>query len=183
MNSNHVKGILAADTVVVTVIADHKNWKNIRGLQIFGKAQHLDQDERSEAEGLYLQTFDNLRHALSAPSTAAERKISERLLASDFFCIRPMMIRVIDNTKGFGHTEEFIVGDPPVAISRHSPAQQMKLPVRQPSKPSTLWLIFAPRKRYRIGLNGVRSFFVGKMKVKSNLTLGLSLVATTCPPR
>jgi len=114
MNSNHVKGILAADTVVVTVIADHKNWKNIRGLQIFGKAQHLDQDERFEAEGLYLQKFEKIRHVLSAPSTMAEREISERFLASDFFCIRPTTIRIIDNTKGFGHTEEFVVGDPPV---------------------------------------------------------------------
>lgn len=114
MHSNHVKELLAADTVAVTVNADHKEWKDIRGLQIFGTAQHLEQDERSEAEGLYLQKFENMRHVLSAPSTAAERKISEKFLASDFFCIRPKMIRIIDNTKGFGHTEEFIVGGPPV---------------------------------------------------------------------
>ena len=84
MNSNHVKGFLAADTVVVTVIADHKNWKNIRSLQIFGKAQHLDQDERFEAEGLYLQKFEKIRHVLSAASTMAERKISEWFLQAIF---------------------------------------------------------------------------------------------------
>ena len=106
--SRHVQDLLASGTVAVTVNADHKEWKGIRGLQIYGAAERLDQDERPEAEGLYLQKFTDLRQLLSAPSTAAERMISHEFQASDFYRIRPATIRMIDNTKGFGHIEEFL---------------------------------------------------------------------------
>lgn len=112
-NSRHVRDSLSADKVAATVNADHKEWTSIRGLQISGTVRRLNQDERAEAQSLYLEKFKDLKHVICTPSSAAERKISGSFQASDFFCIRPLTIRMIDNIKGFGYTEEFSPGSLP----------------------------------------------------------------------
>jgi len=121
-NSRHVRDSLTTGRVAATINADHKEWTAIRGLQISGTIRLLNQDERPAAQGLYLQKFKDLQHVISAPSSVAERKISDNFLASDFFCIRPLTIRMIDNTKGFGHTEEFVPGCLPAPDSATCPA-------------------------------------------------------------
>lgn len=108
-SSRHVLELIENEAVAITVNGDHKTWKNIRGLQISGTAERVGPEERARVEELYLSKFADLKQLLTAPSTAGEQRIASEFRASDFFRVRPKTIRVIDNRKEFGHTEEILV--------------------------------------------------------------------------
>lgn len=109
--TRHVRDLLAIDDVAVTVNADYRAWKHIRGLQIGGTADVVAKATRPEIVALYLDKFTELRKVVSAPAGVFEQQIAKAFEASDFFRIRPKTIRMIDNTMGFGHTSEFILDD------------------------------------------------------------------------
>jgi len=109
--TRHVQDFLANPSVAVTVNADYTEWAPITGLQIAATAERLDDDERGGAERLYLDKFQDLQRVLNSPSSEAERKILQAFRASSFFRIRPQRIRMIDNTKGFGYAQEFLLPD------------------------------------------------------------------------
>jgi len=107
--TRHVQDFLANPLVAVTVNADYTQWAPIRGLQIAATVERLSDGERPEAERLYLDKFQDLRPLLAGPSSGAERKILQAFRASSFFRIRPKRIRMIDNSRGFGFNQEFLL--------------------------------------------------------------------------
>lgn len=109
--TRHVQDFLANPSVAVTVNADYTEWAPIRGLQIAGTVERLGDEERPAAERLYLDKFQDLRPLLAGPASEAERNILQAFRASSFFRIRPGRIRMIDNTKGFGYNQEFLLPD------------------------------------------------------------------------
>jgi len=109
--TRHIRNLLTSNSVAVTVNADYRTWNSIRGLQIGGTAAVVAQATRSEIVALYLDKFTELRKVVSAPDDVLEQQIAKALAASDFFRIRPKTIRMIDNTKGFGHTSEFLLDE------------------------------------------------------------------------
>src|SRR5690606_16711672 len=104
--TRHIRNLLAINDVAVTVNADYSSWNCIRGLQIGGTADVVGQATRSKVVALYLDKFTELRKVVSAPADGLEQQIARAFAASDFFRIRPKTIRMIDNTKGFGHKSE-----------------------------------------------------------------------------
>jgi len=106
-NSRHARELLECGTVAVTVNDDYRHWAGIRGLQIAGRANRVPRARRSEVAELYLKKFGELEKLIENPGSAEEKIIARRFAASDFFCIRPMTIKMIDNARGFGNSSEF----------------------------------------------------------------------------
>lgn len=105
--TRHVRDLLANPAVAATVNADLDDWEKIRGLQIAARAEPVTAEERPAATALYLERFPAVARILGAPQGESEGKIAKGFAASDFFCLRPLTIRLVDNTRGFGHKREF----------------------------------------------------------------------------
>lgn len=105
--TRHVRDLLAAGAVAVTVNGDHDSWDDIRGLQISGAAEPVPEAQRPDVVERYLGKFAKIRRVVESPANPAERAIAEGFRASPFFRIRPVTIRLIDNTVSFGHRTEW----------------------------------------------------------------------------
>ncbi len=105
--TRHARDLLANPEVAATVNADLDDWEAIRGLQIAARAEPVAADHRAAATTLYLEKFPAVARILEAPQSGSEVKIAKGFAASDFFCLRPRTIRLVDNTQGFGHKREF----------------------------------------------------------------------------
>jgi len=108
-DSRHARELRADQRVAVTVNTDHSQWAGIRGLQIAATAEPVEAQDRPSVETLYLMKSKELQPLLAAPGSAAEDRIAQKFNASLFFRIRPITIRLIDNTQGFAHAQEFQV--------------------------------------------------------------------------
>ena len=105
--TRHVRDLLATGAVAVTVNGVHDSWDDIRGLQISGIAEPVPDAQRPEVVERYLGKFTKIRRAVEHPANAAERLVADRFRASPFFRVRPVAIRLIDNTVSFGHRTEW----------------------------------------------------------------------------
>ncbi|MEJ8569675.1 pyridoxamine 5'-phosphate oxidase family protein [Elongatibacter sediminis] len=120
--SRHVRNLGADRRVCVTVNGDHDDWFDIRGLQIDGVAEYIAPAQRDEVAEYYLSRFSDLRRIVSEPGTAAEHKIAAAFQASEFIRVRPQFIRLIDNTRGFGTSIEFVLEAGSGDSKGHEPA-------------------------------------------------------------
>jgi uncharacterized protein YhbP (UPF0306 family) len=107
--TRHAADIERDPKVAVAVNAQHKDWSDIRGLQISGVAEIVPPDQRSGAVEIYLTKFPDLRPLFSAPRDEQESRIAKAFAASPFYRVRPSQIRFIDNTKSFGHSDEYVL--------------------------------------------------------------------------
>ena len=89
--------------------SQHKDWSDIRGLQIGGVAEIVPSDQRADAVETYLAKFPGLRSLFSAPRDEQETRIAQAFAASPFYRVRPNRIRFIDNTRAFGHSDEYVL--------------------------------------------------------------------------
>ncbi len=108
-DTRHAADIERNPKVAVAVNAQHKDWSGIRGLQIGGVAEIVPPDQRADAVETYLAKFPDLRPLFSAPRTKQESRIAQAFAASPFYRVRPDRIRFIDNTKAFGHSDEYVL--------------------------------------------------------------------------
>ncbi len=93
--------------VAATVNPDCDNWNDVAGLQIDGSVSIVEGVERAKALAIYLKKFPQIDALFARPEGEHEETIAARLQAANFYRITPAMIRVIDNSQGFGHREEF----------------------------------------------------------------------------
>jgi uncharacterized protein YhbP (UPF0306 family) len=105
--TRHGRDMAADARVAVTVNPDADNWNDVRGLQIAGRADVVDGAERARALLLYFSKFPQIDALYQKPADKHEETIATRLKAANFYRVRPTMIRVIDNEKGFGNRVEF----------------------------------------------------------------------------
>ncbi len=108
-NTRHAVDIERNPKVAVAVNAQHKDWSDIRGLQIGGVAEIVPSDQRAGAVETYLAKFPALRPLFSAPRNEQESRIAQAFAASPFYRVRPNRIRFIDNSKAFGHSDEYVL--------------------------------------------------------------------------
>jgi uncharacterized protein YhbP (UPF0306 family) len=87
---------------------DNADWGEIKGLQLDGVADVVSKSDRDGVIETYLGKFPSLRKLYQASENEQDRQIVARLLESHFYRISPKWIRLIDNSKGFGHNEEMI---------------------------------------------------------------------------
>ena len=105
LDTRHSRHLEADPRVAATVAPDYTDFRDIRGLQIFGRAQRIT-GVAAVARAMLLMTgrYGFLRELASGP--APLRQAVER---AGFYRLSPERITLIDNTRGFGHKETLLV--------------------------------------------------------------------------
>jgi uncharacterized protein len=94
--SRHSMNLARIHRVAVTIHVETWDWRDIQGLQIEGEARAIgDPDERDRAWSLFRGKF---------PFT---NEFVDQIVRSSFYVVVPKWIRLIDNTREYGHREEF----------------------------------------------------------------------------
>jgi uncharacterized protein len=94
----HSQNVAHDSRVAATVYADGQQWQTIRGLQLEGVCTPLSGEAAETAQTAYLAKY---------PFIAADPFLAGMLQKVTFYKILPTWLRLIDNSQGFGHKEEF----------------------------------------------------------------------------
>lgn len=94
----HARHIGAGARVAATIEANNQDWRSIRGLQIHGLAAPCTEEEAVIARRVYAERFPFIAHAGTLTAALARAR---------YYRLTPTWIRLIDNTRGFGHKEEW----------------------------------------------------------------------------
>lgn len=105
-SSRHSQNISANSKVAATVKKDHNDWLRIRGLQIEGRVSISPDRERLLL--LYRNKFPRLAQLIDHAASDQEKLIRDRLKSSNFYQLKPVNIRLIDNSVGFGSRMEMM---------------------------------------------------------------------------
>ena len=106
-SSRHSQNLMRDARVAATVHSDGQAWQKIRGVQIEGSVQ-LVEDARilGEAVWTYAGRYDFLRGLLDDGGDGPPA-LRGPVASSRFYLLRPAWIRLIDNSQGFAHKEEW----------------------------------------------------------------------------
>ena len=104
VTSLHCKHIAANPRVSVSISRQCADWKDIRGLQLDGVASVVSEADRDAVVEIYLAKFPALKKLHKAS------EILSIFRESSFYRISPEWIRLIDNSKAFGHKDEMLFG-------------------------------------------------------------------------
>jgi uncharacterized protein YhbP (UPF0306 family) len=96
----HCQHIAANPRVSVSISRQCVGWKDIKGLQLDGVAGVVSEADREAVVEIYLAKFPALKKLHQAS------EILSIFRESSFYRISPEWIRLIDNSKGFGHKDE-----------------------------------------------------------------------------
>ncbi len=98
----HCQHIADNPRVSVSITGQVADWREIKGLQLDGVAGVVSKTDRDGVIETYLTKFPALRKLQPAFDIFA------LLSESRFYRISPKWIRMIDNSKGFGHKDEML---------------------------------------------------------------------------
>lgn len=96
-DTRHASAILTDNRVAGTIHRDRQHWKEIRGVQLTGRCYRLDSAERVTGWALLMKRAEWRNAAQLAPALA---KV-------DLWKVVPDWMRLIDNSQGFGHKDEW----------------------------------------------------------------------------
>jgi len=106
-NSRHSLNLLREPRVAATIHADGQAWQTIHGLQIEGTAEQVvSVHELARAIRVYASRFQFLKDLLTGGDDGPVT-LRGPVASSRFYVLRPAWIRLIDNSRGFGHREEW----------------------------------------------------------------------------
>lgn len=107
--SRHCGNLAANPRVAATIQEDYKDWRDIKGVQLEGTVEAVD-SEAGKAAGMtiYAAKYPEVLRAFAGPDAgvlaAAFRKVKLYRLA-------PTRVFFIDNARGFGNRQEWVVAD------------------------------------------------------------------------
>jgi len=87
--------------VSATVQEDYRNWHEIKGIQLEGKAKRIEGIEQAAAAVRYGLKFPVIGNLTDAP-----KEIIAALDRIVWFRVMPARLYFIDNSLGFGHPKE-----------------------------------------------------------------------------
>jgi nitroimidazol reductase NimA-like FMN-containing flavoprotein (pyridoxamine 5'-phosphate oxidase superfamily) len=98
-NSQKARNLAECDKVSVTVNRPYRNWNEIMGLSLAGRARPVtDQAEMARIGALMLKKFPQIgQYMPEDPGSLA------------LFRIAPTVVSLLDYSKGFGHTDLLVV--------------------------------------------------------------------------
>jgi uncharacterized protein YhbP (UPF0306 family) len=102
VTTRHCQHIAANPQVSVSISEQVAGWKEIKGLQLDGVATVVSKADRDSVVETYLTKFPALKNLQRAS------EILRVFRESNFYRISPKWIRIVDNSKGFGHKDEVI---------------------------------------------------------------------------
>jgi uncharacterized protein len=98
----HSQNVARDGRVAATIYADGQQWQTIQGLQVEGTCAALSGEEAEAARAIYLAKY---------PFIAEDKFLAGMLSQITFYKISPTWLRLIDNSQGFGHKEEWGEGN------------------------------------------------------------------------
>jgi uncharacterized protein YhbP (UPF0306 family) len=97
-HTRHAQNITTHPRIAATIQENYQNWEEIKGIQLEGIAQHLQDKEREAAIKLYTARFAFLQQADSVMKTSLNKV--------NWYRIIPDKLYFIDNSQGLGHRTE-----------------------------------------------------------------------------
>lgn len=101
-DARHSRNLRAEPRVAVTIQEDYADWRGIRGVQLIADARELAGEEESAARALYAAKFPGILDGQPEGSG-----IPRALAKIRWYGLRATWVRFIDNSRGFGHREEW----------------------------------------------------------------------------
>lgn len=96
--ARHSQNIARQKRVAATIYADGQQWQTIKGLQLEGVCTELAGQTARTARAIYTAKY---------PFISRNKLLQLMFLKVTFYQIKPTWLRLIDNSLGFGHKEEF----------------------------------------------------------------------------
>ncbi len=107
--SRHCRNLSGNSRAGVTIQEDYKDWREIKGVQLEGKVRLVDSEiERAEAMAIYARKYPEVVKIFANPGSGV---LAEAFLKVKLYCLTPTKIFFIDNARGFGQRQEWIVGE------------------------------------------------------------------------
>lgn len=95
--TRHSHNIGRDSRVAATIYADGQDWHSIRGIQLEGICTALSGSAAQAARTVYLAKYSFI---------GQNKLLAMMLKLVTFYKITPIWIRLVDNSRGFGHKEE-----------------------------------------------------------------------------
>lgn len=109
--AQHVVNLACDQRVAITIHEDYRDWRHIQGVQIRGHAHPIRPGlELVRAMELYFRKYPLLKEFIFDPLKAGER-LTQKFGASLFLVVEPVWVRWIDNRRGFGFRQEWVLSD------------------------------------------------------------------------
>jgi uncharacterized protein YhbP (UPF0306 family) len=102
--SRHCRNLALDARCAATIQEDCADWAGIKGIQLEGRVLELQGEEREHAQRLYAAKFP-----VAVPADAPPA-VREALARVRWYRLLAERLRFIDNSRGFGHREEFEPG-------------------------------------------------------------------------
>jgi len=99
--TRHSRNIAAQPGVAVTIQEDYRDWPEIKGIQLEGKAERIEGAERAEAMARYGLKFPVVGNLAEAPA-----QIARAMSKVAWYKVVPERFYLIDNSLGLGHRDE-----------------------------------------------------------------------------
>jgi uncharacterized protein YhbP (UPF0306 family) len=100
-STRHGSALAAGGQVAITVQKDEQNWRTIQGIQGQGFCRPVTVEHRANAWKTYSERYPFVIQPFGSIATA--------LTTVAMWSVTPTWLRLIDNTKGFGHKEELSI--------------------------------------------------------------------------
>lgn len=107
-DSRHSQNLDREPRVAAAIYADGQAWQSIQGLQIEGTARPVEGMRASaRAARIFAVRFDFLKNLLADDAAGLPLELRGPVASSRFYSLKPAWIRLVDNSLGFGHREEW----------------------------------------------------------------------------
>ncbi len=105
--TRHSQNILANGLVAATVNEDYRDWQQIKGIQLEGRAEEVSGKlELARALGAYLGKYPFVKQFLSPGQLLQGVKIAGKTFDIRLWRLRPTRLYYLDNARGFSAREE-----------------------------------------------------------------------------
>ena len=91
--------------MAVTIQEDYADWPQIKGVQLEGIASEIAGAEEKQARLLYGQKYPVVGKLAQAPAAIVKAMAKVR-----WYKVVPQRLYFIDNSAGFGHRDEIVLG-------------------------------------------------------------------------
>ena len=102
-STRHGAALSSGADIAFTVQKDEQNWRTIQGVQGLGYCQPIPSEHRETAWQAYSTRFPFVIQPFGT--------IAAALAAVTLWSVTPHWLRLIDNSQGFGHKEELVIGN------------------------------------------------------------------------
>lgn len=102
--TRHSQNIAAQPKIAATIQEDYKDWPEIKGIQLEGKAQQIKGREQAAAIVRYGQKFPIVGNLTKAPA-----EIARAMSKIGWYKVVPERLYFIDNSLGLGHRDEVVL--------------------------------------------------------------------------